>query len=555
MVRPHEVADYRNVLRDVAAGAEEPIVIAHCWTVGAESLSFAEAQRLGLFSLLTLVKAAASLRPSPRLMVTVAGSGLHGPLTADPLHPEKATLCGAARVIAQEHESIRIRTLDIGRFDAEAAVAIARECLAPPGDATVAIRERTRWAREYKRVRCGDGDGDTSILRSGGVYLLTGGFGNVALTLAETLATRRKAKLALVSRMVLPDRAEWDRHAGAPRTDVVASRIAAVRALEGLGATVLPLAADAADPAAMTRAVERTIETFGALHGVIHAAGATDAAAFQPAVRTDERSAEEHFRAKVHGTKVLAQVLAGRPLDFCMLTSSLSTVLGGLNFTAYAAANAYLDAFAESVNRSGAATPWMAVDWDGWRFDDTDPRRGDFFMTPREGADAFRRILSRPLRGRVVVSTGPLEDRIRRWIDLEASPSAAAETEVPSVHERPEIDAAFVTPRTAAEHMIADVWGAVLGVASVGIHDNFFHLGGHSLLAIQLISRLRELFQTEIALTALFERPTVAELAAHIDQITGDANKRVEQLEEMLDYIERLSPDEVQALLDAPPPD
>jgi acyl carrier protein len=153
------------------------------------------------------------------------------------------------------------------------------------------------------------------------------------------------------------------------------------------------------------------------------------------------------------------------------------------------------------------------------------------------------------------VSTGALDDRIRRWVALEAALPTAADTDVASVHERPEIDVAFVKPRTAAEHTIADVWGAVLGVASVGVHDNFFHLGGHSLLAIQLISRLRELFQAEIALTALFERPTVAELAAHIDLITGDANKRVEQLEEMLDYIERLSPDEVQALLDSPPPD
>jgi acyl carrier protein len=101
----------------------------------------------------------------------------------------------------------------------------------------------------------------------------------------------------------------------------------------------------------------------------------------------------------------------------------------------------------------------------------------------------------------------------------------------------------------AVASVIADVWQAVLGLNSVGIDDNFFELGGHSLLAIQLVSRLRDLFQTSIALTALFEHPTVAELAGHINQITGSADDRMRELEQMLDYVEQLSPDQVQALL------
>jgi len=83
----------------------------------------------------------------------------------------------------------------------------------------------------------------------------------------------------------------------------------------------------------------------------------------------------------------------------------------------------------------------------------------------------------------------------------------------------------------------------------VGIHDNFFQLGGHSLLAIQVNSRLRDLFQTDIPLMALFDRPTVAELALHLDAITGNAESRMQELERMLDYVEQLSPEAVQTLL------
>lgn len=76
----------------------------------------------------------------------------------------------------------------------------------------------------------------------------------------------------------------------------------------------------------------------------------------------------------------------------------------------------------------------------------------------------------------------------------------------------------FVAPRNATEQIIADIWQSVLGCQRVGCHDNFFELGGHSLLATQVISRLREAFQTDVPLRVIFESPTVAELAEYFDR-------------------------------------
>ena len=81
---------------------------------------------------------------------------------------------------------------------------------------------------------------------------------------------------------------------------------------------------------------------------------------------------------------------------------------------------------------------------------------------------------------------------------------------------RPGLDKAFVAPRTPTEELVAEIWAQLLGIEDVGIHDNFFDLGGHSLLATQLVSRVREAFQTEIPLRRLFEVPTVAGLAESI---------------------------------------
>ena len=58
----------------------------------------------------------------------------------------------------------------------------------------------------------------------------------------------------------------------------------------------------------------------------------------------------------------------------------------------------------------------------------------------------------------------------------------------------------------------------VLKLAKVGIHDNFFDLGGHSLLATQVVSRIRSAFSIEFPLRSLFELPTIAEVAAMIEQ-------------------------------------
>ncbi|HAG82187.1 MAG TPA: non-ribosomal peptide synthetase, partial [Cyanobacteria bacterium UBA12227] len=76
----------------------------------------------------------------------------------------------------------------------------------------------------------------------------------------------------------------------------------------------------------------------------------------------------------------------------------------------------------------------------------------------------------------------------------------------------------FVAPRNPVEETVVGIWVQVLGVESVGIYDNFFELGGHSLLATQLISRLENCFEVELPLRRLFEEPTVAGLAAAIQE-------------------------------------
>jgi amino acid adenylation domain-containing protein len=92
-------------------------------------------------------------------------------------------------------------------------------------------------------------------------------------------------------------------------------------------------------------------------------------------------------------------------------------------------------------------------------------------------------------------------------VDREALPAPATT----------EIETAAAAPRTPTEELLSNIWAEILRLHSVGLHDNFFDLGGHSLLATQVVSRVRETFKLELPVRALFESPTIAELAQSID--------------------------------------
>jgi acyl-coenzyme A synthetase/AMP-(fatty) acid ligase/acyl carrier protein len=113
---------------------------------------------------------------------------------------------------------------------------------------------------------------------------------------------------------------------------------------------------------------------------------------------------------------------------------------------------------------------------------------------------------------------------------------------------RPNLNAPFVAPHSDDEKTLANIWSEILDICPIGMDDNFFDLGGHSLAATRIITRVIQTYQLELPLKALFDAPTVAEMAVIIEQHQHKQATDVE-LARMLAEVEALSDSEAQQQL------
>ncbi|MFD9723256.1 amino acid adenylation domain-containing protein [Streptomyces sp. NPDC059072] len=107
----------------------------------------------------------------------------------------------------------------------------------------------------------------------------------------------------------------------------------------------------------------------------------------------------------------------------------------------------------------------------------------------------------------------------RRLDEMPLTPSGKVDRRaLPEPQERVSTGAAYEAPATVTEEALAEIWRELLGVARVGVHDNFFEAGGDSLLAVRMASRINALFGTALSPRTLFDRPTIAETAVEVEE-------------------------------------
>lgn len=504
-VNPKSAEDYQRLVARLKELGRSPERILHLWCVDLEeNPGLEQAQDMGFFSLLYLAQALGDPEPAGPVRLVVATRGLYEVVGGERLMPEQATVCGPCKTISQEFPHIRSRQvdLDLAGQDLESA---AEGLLAELGqeDAVVALRGRHRWVRDFEPVKLRGGV--EPPLRSEGVYFITGGFGGMGLELAKSLARDYRAKLILMGRSGPDEKAKET-----------------LREIEALGGEVLTMNGDVSKADDVLKIHAEAKARFGTVHGVIHTAGVVGGGLIS---RQTREAVDNTFAPKVQGTKNLECFLEDG-LDFMVLCSSQRSIMGGVGQTDYAAANAYLDAFAAKHSVEGK-TAVCAMIWDGWKevgmavdgknaqtFESRFGSGGEVLgLTNSQGVEAFRRMLAQCSANMVIC----LEDLRERMAAVDAATvermteRAGSEKRL-GLKPRPELGAAYEEPKSEAEKILTGLWEQSLGVEGIGIRDNFFELGGDSVISIQIVSKARKA-GLRLSTKDVFKFQTVADLA------------------------------------------
>lgn len=519
-IRPAQAEDYDALAADLDRRHEMPSRLVHCWNARAGSDErtmldrFQLAQAHSLHSLLFLARAFGARRQAGPLRLLVLSCGLHDVTGDEPLHPERATLLGACRVIPQEYAALTCRMVDLDRDgrqssrDDRMVDRLMAEIEADDDGSVVALRGSHRWVQTFEPITFREKPEPPIVLRSRGVYLITGGLGGVGLWLAEYLVRTMQARVILTGRSsVAPEHHER------------------VQRLEQIGGEVLTLQADVADVEQMRNVVTMAKERFGVIHGVIHAAGIAGGGLIE--LKTDE-ALQAELAPKAIGALTLDHVFQDEALDFVLFCSSLTALIGGVGQAGYCAANTFLDAFAQFQTKRGRRV--LSVNFDRWRhvgmavhlearfkalkIDDVDLDG----MTPQEGQEVFHRILHHADLPQIAVSVRDWSALATQGADAKVMRLAGLAAQDPS---KQGSDAtAAVDPmmelRGTLEEQVATLWKQLIGIERVGLQDDFFSLGGESLLALQILNRVQEVYRVDISLRQFFNAPTVAGLAEHI---------------------------------------
>jgi acyl transferase domain-containing protein/thioesterase domain-containing protein/acyl carrier protein len=360
-LRPAVRADYDALVADLLKSGEPPRKIVHLWSVAMDSAEppLEETLDRSFYSPLYLAQALAAQDLSG-VDIALVSNWLQQVADESVRNPARAVLLGPARVLDKELPGFASKSVDLdfnGGNATECATHLIAEMKSAHENATVAWRQGQRFVETLEPYQLPDAP-QRRLVRKG-VYLITGGLGALGLTVAEHLAREFQARLVLVSRSTFSPEAQWETALlDADRPESEKERIRKLIDIRSAAGGLLIPQADVTDLGQMKAAVAQAHKQFGRIDGVFHAAGVLDDGLLMLKTAT---SAARVLDPKVRGTLVLEEALRGEHLACFVLFSSMSSILPPAGQVDYAAANAFLDAFA--LSRKG---PVSAVNWGPW---------------------------------------------------------------------------------------------------------------------------------------------------------------------------------------------
>lgn len=517
VIDPDCYQDYERVFDELKVSSDICWNIIHLWNIETQKENkdgydlFKLQQRNGYNSLLHLIQVLEkiNLKEDVSMKLQTVSGELMDIYGTEALLPESSTVLPLGKVITQEFPSISSLHVDIemkslstkrGLFLTFGQL-IEEFNIQSHNNSLIGYRNNKRWVINYRKIQF---DYKNESITDKSVYLIVGGLGDIGYGLAYEIAKDPSAKVILTGRSSI-------------------SNINFNKKVERLnklkneyGDRVNYYQADANDHTRMHEVIQFIHENHGDIDVVVYSVGDIDEELFKPLKDLNHKYRDIHFEAKVKPLYVLEELINTISPKFCVLNSSISSILGGIRYGSYAAANQFMDQLVKKKNKESKHTRWISINWDAWKTN-SNPQNNQYAdllklaIEPSEGHRLLQMVLEIDSIDQVIISTTDLDNRINNWNKV--ADEIIKDQKKVNLHPRPSIHTTYKHPTNEIERQMVDIWREMLGIDKVGIDDNFFDLGGNSLTGIRLISKINEEFKTSLSSVTLYEGPTVQKIA------------------------------------------
>ncbi|MGD9211030.1 MAG: SDR family NAD(P)-dependent oxidoreductase, partial [Desulfobacteraceae bacterium] len=359
---PDNPTDYKVLLDALTDQKIDVKTIIHLWSKAgdcANDTTLTEQLQRGFFSVLYLSAALIEYRPKHQISVNYVFSHAH-----QNHQPLFEAISGSFRSINREYPKLVFKTIQLtGNTEDEHSPTaetyfdtLIKEFASTVIPLEVKYRQQTRYVRTFQSInpekpRRTRGLSQTGLLvKEHGVYLITGGLGELGLIFANYIAKQAPVRIVLCG-----------------RSEPSSEKRKRITELKKLGSQILYLQANLTNSDAVKKLVNTIKSRFGEINGIFHSAGVIHDSLVQKKLREE---VEEVIRPKVHGTIYLDRETRQDPLDFFVLFSSISAQIGYLGQSDYAYANSFLDVFVtrretqrKKHKRSGRT---ISINWPWW---------------------------------------------------------------------------------------------------------------------------------------------------------------------------------------------
>lgn len=485
-------------------------------------------EEIGVFAILHLTKALAYHDTvHPRLYLITANA--QPVLGTEALAVEQAAIWGLGRVVGHQ-EFVKqwggLIDIDDAGDRLETAARISEHVLGEDPEDQLAIRGGATLVPRLRPISSLTKAFPTKLTPDA-TYVVTGGAGALGRTVASYLAERGARHIALLCRSEIPPRNRWS---SLPEGDKHHPIVHTIRQIERLGARVTTASVDITDiDQVETWLSDHLREEGRPVRGIVHAAGSVDD---QLLVNMTEAAFSKVMAPKISGTRVLHNTFKDRGLEFFVMFGSAGSVIASPGQGNYAAANAFLDAFAHYRRAQGL--PALTIGWGPWsvgmveelKLEKIYAQRGIELITPAAGAQILDRLINQKTpnviaitadwtRARRVGLVGQLPPMFCELGTAETSPDAT-ETEpsiLDSLSECPEVDRLDMVAR-----LVRQIVSAVfdLAVTDIGPDDFLDDLGLDSMMAMDFRTRISSMFAIDLPVLELLRGVSVNSLAVRI---------------------------------------